>query len=117
MPQAKKYSITVEIEQTTLNILRADPRIALVLVRDIGLGSHVEQGNIAFATYDSNDLSKRQTFVWEESNDVTETTVEFKVSVYILSLMHTTDDRHVAWRRSQIGDGYGSHSPRPGSHR
>jgi len=92
MPQAKTYLITVEIEQTTLDILRANPRNVLVLVRDIGLGNHVEQGNIAFATYDSKDLSKRQTFIWEESHNVTETTVEFKVSVYILSLMHTTDD-------------------------
>ena len=93
MPQVKRYSIAVEIEQTTLDILRADKRIVLVLVRDIGLDSDtVEQGNIAFATYDSEDLSKRQTFIWEESHNVAETTVEFKVSVYILSLMHTTDD-------------------------
>ena len=93
MPQVKKYSIAVEIEQTTLDVLRADKRIVLVLVRDIGLdGDTVEQGNIAFATYDSEDLSKRQTFIWEESHNVAETTVEFKVSVYILSLMHTTDD-------------------------
>ena len=93
MPQVKRYSIAVEIEQTTLDILRADKRIVLVLVRDIGLdGDTVEQGNIAFATYDSEDLSKRQTFIWEESHNVAETTVEFKVSVYILSLMHTTDD-------------------------
>ena len=93
MPQVKRYSIAVEIEQTTLDILRADKRIVLVLVRDIGLDSDtVEQGNIAFATYDSEDLSKRQTFIWEESHNVAETTVEFKVSGYILSLMHTTDD-------------------------
>ena len=93
MPQVKRYSIAVEIEQTTLDILRADKRIVLVLVRDIGLDSDtVEQGNIAFATYDSEDLSKRQTFIWEESHNVAETTVEFKVSVYSLSLMHTTDD-------------------------
>ena len=93
MPQVKRYSIAVEIEQTTLDILRADKRIVLVLVRDMGLDSDtVEQGNIAFATYDSEDLSKRQTFIWEESHNVAETTVEFKVSVYILSLMHTTDD-------------------------
>jgi hypothetical protein len=93
MRQVKRYSIAVEIEQRTLDVLRADKRIVLVLVRDIGLDSDtVEQGNIAFATYDSKDLSKRQTFSWEESHNVTETTVEFKVSVYILSLMHTTDD-------------------------
>lgn len=93
MPQVKRYSIAVEIEQRTLDVLRADKRIVLVLVRDIGLDSDtIEQGNIAFATYDSEDLSKRQTFIWEESHNVTETTVEFKVSVYILSMMHTTDD-------------------------
>jgi hypothetical protein len=94
MPQleVKRYSIAVEIEQTTLDVLRADKRIVLVLVRDIGLDSDtVEEGNIAFATYNSEDLSKRQTFIWEESHNVAETTVEFKVSVYILSLMHTTD--------------------------
>jgi hypothetical protein len=39
------------------------------------------------------------------------------VSVYILSMMHTTDDWHVAWRRGQVGHGYGSHSARPESHR
>ena len=93
MPQVKRYSIAVEIEQTTLDILRADKRIVLVLVRDIGLdGDTVEQGNIAFATYDSEDLSKRQTFIWEESHNVAETIVEFKVSVCIFSLMQTTND-------------------------
>ena len=86
----KRYSIAVEIEQMTLDVLRADKRNVLVLVRDIGLDSDmVEQGNIAFATYDSEDLSKRQTFIWEESHNVTEMIVKFKVSVYILSLMHT----------------------------
>ena len=92
MSQAKKYSIAVEIEQTTLNVLRADPRNVLVLVRDMGLDGHVDQGNIAFATYDSKDLSKRQTFIWEESHNVAETIVEFKVSVCIFSLMQTTND-------------------------
>ena len=91
-PKAKVYLITVEIEQTTLDILRADPHNVLVLVRDIGLGSNLVQGNIAFATYDSKDLSKTQTFIWEESHNVAEATHEFKVRLHILSLTHTTDD-------------------------
>lgn len=93
MHKPKEYSITVEIEQTTLNILRADPRNVLVFVRDIGLGSDVvEQGNMAFATYDSKSLSATQTLIWTELHSVTERIIEFEVSVYILSLMHTTDD-------------------------
>ena len=91
MTQAKR-SITVEIELKNLDILRKDPHKVLVFVRDIGLGGDVEQGNIVFATYDSNDLSKTQTFIWEESCYVTETNDEFEVGVYILCLMHTIDD-------------------------
>ena len=98
-----KYSITVAIEAKTLAILRADPHKVLVLVRDIGVGGgEVDNGNIVFATYDSKDLSATQTFIWEEAYSVSETTDEFKVSVFILWLVHTIDDWHVARFRSQV---------------
>jgi len=95
-----KYSITVRIESKTLDTLRADPQKVLVLVRDIGLGDEVVNGNIVFATYASKELSSIQTFIWEESYSISETTNEFKVGVFILCLMHTIDDWHVARCRS-----------------
>jgi len=79
-----KYHITVGIEQRTLDILRGDPQNVLVLVRDIGLGSKVENGNVVFAAYKSKDLSPMQTFIWEESYYISETTVEFEVGAFIL---------------------------------
>jgi hypothetical protein len=116
MPPAAKYSITVNIEQKTLNVLREDPRKILVLVRDIELdGGDVANGNIVFATYASADLSRTQTFTWEEIYSISETTEEFKVGLFILWLMHTIDDWHVAWLRSRVGDGRDNHLARPDS--
>jgi hypothetical protein len=115
MPPAATYSITVRIEQRTLNILRADPQKVLVLVRDIGLGTDVVNGNIVFATYGSKELSSTQTFIWEESYSISETTSEFKVGAFVLCLMHTIDDWHVARCRSQVGHGFGCHFARPDS--
>jgi len=84
MPPAPRYSITVGIETQTLQTLRQDPHKVLVLVRDIGLGAGtVEEGNIVFATYNSDKLSRTQTFIWEESYSISETTDEFKVSVFV----------------------------------
>ena len=115
MAPGSKYSITVDIEPQTLNVLRADPQKVLVLVRDIGLGTDVENGNIVFATYASKDLSATQTFIWEESYSISETTDEFQVGVFILWLMHTIDDWHVARFRSQVGHAGARHPARPAS--
>jgi hypothetical protein len=106
MPPTSKYSSTVIIEARTLHILREDPHKVLVLVRDIELeGGDVENGNIVFATYGSQDLSRTQMFTWEESYSVSETTEEFKVGLFILWLMHIIDDWHVAWLRSRVRHG------------
>jgi len=110
-----KYAITVRIESRTLDILRADPRKVLVLVRDIRLGDDIVNGNIVFATYGSRELSSTQTFIWEELYSISETTNEFRVGVFIFCLMHTIDDWHVARCRSHIGHGFGCHSARPDS--
>ena len=90
MPSSKYY-ITVTIEPKTLNVLRADPEEVLVLVRDMGLGSEIANGNIVLATYESKELSPRQTFIWE-SYSISETEQSFKVGVFILWLMHTIDN-------------------------
>lgn len=91
MPSSKYY-ITVTIEPKTLNVLRADPEEVLVLVRDMGLGSEIANGNIVLSTYESKELSPRQTFIWEESYSISETEQSFKVGVFILWLMHTIDN-------------------------
>jgi len=87
MSQATDYSVTVEIEQTTLDTLRQDPNKVLIIVRDIKRDSNVEFGNIVFRSYPSNELSNKQTFHWKDIHSVAETTDDFAVSVYILSLM------------------------------
>jgi len=111
-----RYSITVEIEKHTLQTLKKG-MYHLVLIRDIGLpGGSITHGNIVFNTYESKDLSRKQTFSWEDTHSVTETTDEFKVSIYILSLMHTTDDWHVAWLRNPVDHRCSSHSARPESY-
>jgi len=79
-----KYSITVVIEAKTLDVVKADPQKVLVLVRDMGLGTEVANGNIVFATYGSKELSRTQTFIWEESYNIFETEQSFKVGVFIL---------------------------------
>jgi hypothetical protein len=116
MPPVAKYSITVIIEKKTLDVLKQDPRKVLVLVRDIELdGGDVANGNIVFATYGSADLSRTQTFTWEEAYSISETTEEFRVGLFILWLMHTIDDWHVAWLRSRVGHGRDSHLARSAS--
>jgi len=87
MSQATNYSVTVEIEQNTLDALRQDEDKVLVIVRDIKRGSNVEYGNIVFRSYETNKSSNKQTFHWEDTHSITETTDDFVVSVYILSFM------------------------------
>ena len=119
MPPPKKYSITVDIEQTTLDILRKDPCWVLVLVREMQLGdsnSQVEQGNVVFAAIELKELSNGQKFTWQECYNVAETTEKFKVSVYILLLLHTTDDWHVGWHRSPVAHTYICHFMWPESY-
>ena len=78
------YSITVAIEEKTLKVLKADPQNVLVLVRDMGLGDEVANGNIVFATYAAADLSRTQTFTWKETYQIFETEQAFEVGVFIL---------------------------------
>jgi len=79
-----KYSITVAIEERTLKVLKADPQNVLVLVRDMGTGGKVENGNIVFATYNASALSRTQTFTWTETYQIFETEQGFEVGVFIL---------------------------------
>ena len=111
-----QYSITVTIEQKTLDVLKKDPEIVLVLVKDVKSQGDLKNGNVVFATYGSQDLSPKQSFTWEESYAVSETTQGFEVGVFILCLMHTIDDGHVVRCQSRVGHANGKHPARPDSH-
>ncbi|KAG5633227.1 hypothetical protein H0H81_009730 [Sphagnurus paluster] len=75
-----QYSITVEIESTTLKTL-LEGGYHLVLVRDMGEVGEIAAGNIIFATFPPtgpNKLSNTQTFYWEEEYAVYATSNGFE---------------------------------------
>jgi hypothetical protein len=75
-----QYSITVEIESSTLTTLLAG-EYHLVLVRDMGEDGQTKAGNIVFATFPPkgpNKLSHTQTFSWKEEYAVYATSKGFQ---------------------------------------
>jgi len=89
------YSVTVTIDDTTLNNLKGLNH-TLALVRDVNIDGQTQNGNVVLATTEAGDLKTSQTFTWEETYEVYATQVGFNVSACILSVLmfRSCDDWH-----------------------